>query len=163
MLTRNALGEGWANKPRKVEVRDTTTATLIGTGEYPYKYGDKHGGRLLFSPDRSHLVGFNNMNLLVWEIPDRGDLGAPRLVRNTTRKQFTEIAFHPSGRHLYVTSNGEDSRDATVHIFDTATWARVGQFSWQLGNFKAVAISSDGMLAAAGGDRGDIVIWDVDV
>jgi WD40 repeat protein len=164
MLTRPALGEGWTNNPRKVEVRDATSPTLPlrGTGEYPYKYGDKKGGRLLFSPDAQQLVGFNNMTLLVWRIAENGDLGTPRLIRNTTRKQFTALVFHPSGRYLYVTSNGGDANDATVHVFDTLTWTRVEQFVWHLGNMKAVAVSPDGMLAAAGGDRGDIVIWDVD-
>jgi len=163
MLTRSALEEDWDKKPRRVELHDVTTAALRATGEYPYKYGDKYGGRLLFSPDSSQLVGFNNMNLLVWRITEHGDLGTPRLVRNTTRKQFTAFAFHPSGRHLYVTSNGEDVRDATVQIFDAATWTRVEQFTWQLVNLKSIAISPDGTLAAAGGDRGDIVIWDVDL
>jgi WD40 repeat protein len=159
MLSRSALDKSWEKKPRQVEVHEARTAALRGTGEYPYKYG----GPLLFSPDSSQLVGFNNMNLLVWRIPERGDLGTPRLVRNTTRKQFTAISYHPSGRHLYVTSNGPDARDATVQIFDTTTWTRVEQFTWQLGNLKSVAVSPDGTLAAAGGDRGDIVIWDVDL
>jgi WD40 repeat protein len=73
------------------------------------------------------------------------------------------MAFHPSGRHLYVTSNGGEAKDATVHVFDTSTWTRVEQFAWNVGNLKAISISPDGMLAAAGGDRGDIVIWDVDL
>lgn len=163
MLTRPATEKGWDKNPRTVEVRDAATKALRGRGEYPYKYGDKYGGRLLFSPDSRQLVGFNNMTLLVWQVPERGEIAAPQRIRNTTRKQFTAIAFHPSGRQLYATCNGEDSRDATVHIFDTTTWTRVEQFSWQLGNLKAIALSPDGMLAAAGGDRGDIVIWDVDL
>ena len=73
-------------------------------------------------------------------------------------KQFTAMAYHPAGRHLYATSN-----DTTVHVFDTATWERVTRFTWHLGRLKAVAVSPDGTLAAAGGDNGDIVIWDVDV
>ena len=68
-----------------------------------------------------------------------------------------ELTYHPSGRQLYATSN-----DQTVHLFDTATWERSGRFTWRLGMLKAVAVSPDGTLAAAGGDRGDIVIWDVD-
>jgi WD40 repeat protein len=162
MLTRPAMGKDWVNNPRKLEIRSATSANapLLGTGEYPYKVEAK---RLLFSPDARQLVGFNNMNLLVWRLSDSGDLGEPLLIRNTSRKQFTAMAFHSSGRHLYVTSNGEDNRDATVHVFDTTTWTRVEQFTWHLGNLKAVAVSQDGMLAAAGSDRGDIVIWDVDL
>jgi WD40 repeat protein len=164
MLTRSTIGEGWDKNPFKLEVRENTTAApLKGIGEYPYKYGDQHGGRLLFSPDRSQLVGFNNMNLLVWSVPESGKLVAREPIRNTTRKHFTAIAYHPSGRQLYVTSNGESTKDATIHVFDTSTWTRVEQFNWKLGNMKTIAISPDGTLAAAGGERGDIVIWDVDL
>lgn len=153
-ITRPAVGNQWATNPRRVEVRDAATAAVLGTGEYPYNYDEP----LLFSPDGRQLVGFNDMTLLVWSVPDPGPLGSPRLVRNDTRKQFTDVAYHPSGRHLYATSN-----DTTVHVFDAATWERVGRFTWQIGKLKAVAVSPDGTLAAAGGDRGDVVIWDLDV
>jgi WD40 repeat protein len=153
MLTRPAVGDRWASNPRRVEVRDAATGALRGVGEYPYTYAEP----LLFSPDGRQLVGFNDMTLLVWPVPDVGALGAPRLVRNDSRKQFTALAYHPTGRRLYATSN-----DTTVHVFDTETWNWVGRFTWQLGRLKAVAVSPDGTLAAAGGDKGDIVIWDVD-
>lgn len=158
MFTRPSLGEKWDKKPRKVEVRESSNAELAAVGDYPYSVEAK---RLLFSPDARQLVGINAMNLLVWPLAGR-ELGPPLRVRNTTRKNFTAMAFHPSGRHLYVTSNGDEGKDATVHVFDTADWTRVGQFSWGLGSLKAVALSPDGTLAAAGGDRGDVVIWDVD-
>lgn len=150
LLVRSAIGKPLANNPLRVEVRDSATAALLGTGGYPYNYAEP----LLFSPDGGQLVGLNDMTLLVWPVPG---LGAPRLVRNDTRKQFTALAYHPSGRNLYATSN-----DETVHVFDTATWERAGRFTWQLGRLKSVAVSPDGTLAAAGGDRGDVVIWDVD-
>jgi len=153
MITRSALGERWASNPRRVEVRDAATGTILGVGEYPYNTADP----LRFSPDARQLVGFNDMTLLVWPVPNVGALGAPRRIRNDNRKQFTALAYHPSGRHLYATSN-----DTTVHVFDTENWNWVGRFTWQLGRLKAVTVSPDGMLAAAGGDKGDVVIWDVD-
>lgn len=153
MLTRPAVGDKWWQGTRRVEVRDAATAALRGVGEYPYNYAEP----LLFSPDGRQLVGFNDMTLLAWPVPELGPLGSPRLIRNDNRKQFTALAYHPSGRYLYAVSN-----DTTVHIFDTAAWERVGRFTWQLGRLKAVTVSPDGMLAAAGGDKGDVVIWDVD-
>lgn len=159
MLTRYALGKNWQRNPRRLEVRDAKTRHLRCTGEYPYKMR----AEMQFAPDGRQLVGLNAMNLLIWQIPEVGDLGAPRLVRNTTRKNFTAMAYHPSGRYLYVTCNGENNKDVTVHVFDTTTWKRTEQFVWQLGNLKAVAVSPDGTLAAAGSDRGEIVIWDVDL
>jgi WD40 repeat protein len=153
-IARSAVGNQWATNPRRVEVRDARTAEACGVGEYPYNYA----GPLAFSPDARQLAGFNNLTLLVWPVPNPGPLGAPRLIRNPdSRKEFTALAYHPSGRHLYATSN-----DETVHVFDTATWERSARFTWRLGKLKAVAVSPDGTLAAAGGDRGDVVIWDVD-
>lgn len=150
LLVRSAVGKPLASNPLRVEVRDAGTAALLGTGEYPYNYAEP----LRFSPDGRQLVGLNDMTLLVWRVPE---LGGPRLVRNDTRKQFTALAYHPGGRHLYATSN-----DETVHVFDALTWGRTGRFTWQLGRLKSVAASPDGTLAAAGGDKGDVVIWDVD-
>ena len=78
--------------------------------------------------------------------------------RNEGRKEFTGLAFHPSGRFLAATSN-----DATVKLYDTATWKVAHAFNWDIGRLRSVAFSPDGTLAAAGGDKGKIVVWDVDV
>ena len=87
------------------------------------------------------------------------DMGAePITLRNDSRKEFTGLAFHPSGRFLAATSN-----DVTVKLYETATWAVAAAFNWDIGRLRSVAFSPDGMLAAAGGDKGKIVIWDVDV
>jgi WD40 repeat protein len=87
------------------------------------------------------------------------DLGAePARFRNDNRKEFTGLAFHPSGRYLAATSN-----DATVKLYDTATWAVAEVYDWDIGRPRSVAFSPNGMLAAAGGDKGKIVVWDVDL
>jgi len=151
LIARSALGDRWSENPRQVEVWDGKTGQVRGSGDYPYGYAPT----LLFSPNAEQLVGINDMTLLVWPMPQ---LGQPRLIRNDSRKDFTAIAYHPSGEHVYATSN-----DETVHVFDTKTWDRVGRFTWQIGKLKAVAVSADGTLAAAGGENGEIVIWDVDV
>lgn len=86
------------------------------------------------------------------------DLAAPPvIIRNDNRKHFTDIAFHPSGRYLAATSN-----DSTVKFYDTTSWKLAHAFDWDIGRLRSVAFSPDGMLAAAGGDKGKIVVWDVD-
>jgi WD40 repeat protein len=151
LAVRSATGERWMENPLQVEVWDAATGGFLSKGDYPYGYAPG----LLFSPNAGQLAGINDMTLLVWPIPR---LGQPHLIRNDSRKDFTAIAYHPSGRQLYATSN-----DETVHVFDTTTWERVGRFAWQIGKLKAVSVSPDGTLAAAGGENGDIVIWDMDV
>jgi WD40 repeat protein len=50
-----------------------------------------------------------------------------------------------------------------VKLYDTATWKVAQAFNWDSGRLRSVVFSSDGMLAAAGGDKGRIVLWDVDL
>lgn len=78
-------------------------------------------------------------------------------VRNDSRRHFTAVAFHPSGRWLAATSN-----DATVKLYDTATWQVARSFAWDVGKMRSVAFSPDGTLAAAGSDTGRVVVWDFD-
>jgi WD40 repeat protein len=150
LIARNALGGRWIENPRQVELWDGTTGKVLSTGHYPYAYAP----RLHFAPDAHQLVGINDMTLLVWSAPG---LGEPRLIRNDNRKDYTAVAFHPAGRRLYAASN-----DGTVQLFDTENWERVERFSWKIGRPKSVAVNAEGTLAAAGGEGGEIVIWDVD-
>ncbi len=74
-------------------------------------------------------------------------------------KHVTGLAFHPSGRFLAATSN-----DATVRLHDRdAGWAVTRTFDWAIGRLRSVAFGPDGSLAAAGGEKGRIVVWDVDL
>jgi WD40 repeat protein len=79
-------------------------------------------------------------------------------LRNDNRKHFTGIAFHPSGRYLAATSN-----DETVKLYETTTWEVARTFTWDIGRMRSIAFSPDGTLAAAGSDKGKVVVWDVDL
>lgn len=87
------------------------------------------------------------------------DLKAPPIrLLNKSRRHYTGLAFHPSGAYMAATSN-----DATVTFFDTRTFAEARTFQWQIGRLRSVAFSPDGALAAVGSDRGQVVVWDVDL
>jgi WD40 repeat protein len=73
-------------------------------------------------------------------------------------KHFTDVAFHPSNRFLAATSN-----DATVKFYDTQTWELAKTYTWDIGRMRSIAFSPDGTLAAAGSDKGKVVVWDVDL
>ncbi len=151
MLTRSTQGAVWWRNPMRLEVRDCATAAELTTGTYPYSYG----ARLRFHPDGTQLAAIHEMTLLAWALPTRGD---PRRVRNAdSRKHFTALAYHPTGRHLFATSN-----DETVHVFDPHTLDRVTRYTWNLNRLSAIGISPDGTLAAAGSAHGDVVVWDLD-
>lgn len=81
-----------------------------------------------------------------------------RTITRRGRKHYTGVAFHPSGKYLAATSN-----DETVEFYDTETWQVVKVYRWQIGRMRSIAFSRDGMLAAAGGDRGEVVVWDIDL
>jgi WD40 repeat protein len=132
--------------------RDTRTGKVVS--EVPGT-GDGFHSPVL-SPDRRLIAGRRG----VWVgVLRADDLGAePVKLRNDSRKEFTGLAFHPSGRFLAATSN-----DQTVKLYDTTTWSVAEAYTWGIGRLRSVAFSPDGMLAAAGGDGGKVVVWDVDL
>lgn len=153
ILTRSPVRKKGQDYTFRLELRSAVSGAVEASAPYPY---EEHYP-LVFSPDGSQLIAVHEMTLLVWSVPH---LGEPRLIRNDSRKHFTAAAYHPSGRYLFAASN-----DATVHVFDTSGWARQARYNWKMGRLRAVAISPDGALAAAAadGDRGEIVVWDVDL
>jgi WD40 repeat protein len=136
----------------EVSVRDPSDGKVREKIPLPGRKVDQ----LLFSPDGAWLVIRAGPSLLVW---DARDLRAkPRKVKGNIRGHFTDVAFHPSGKYLAAAAN-----DATVKLFDTATWELAKSFTWDAGRMRSVAFSPDGTLAAAGSDTGKVVVWDVDV
>jgi WD40 repeat protein len=79
-------------------------------------------------------------------------------LRKDNRKDYTGVAFHPSGKYLAATSN-----DETVRLYDTTTWEVARTFTWAIGRMRSVCFSPDGTLAAAGSEKGQVVVWDVDL
>jgi WD40 repeat protein len=51
--------------------------------------------------------------------------------------------------------------DGTVILWDVPGGALRRSFDWGVGKLRTVAFAPDGMTAAAGGDSGQIVLWDV--
>jgi WD40 repeat protein len=114
------------------------------------------GVRVFGSPWCESVVILHRTRLM---IRSADDLSAPpRVIQNDKRRDFTSAAFHPSGRYLAATST-----DKTVKFYDTATWTVARTFTWDIGKMRGIAFSADGALAAAGSDKGKVVVWDVDV
>jgi WD40 repeat protein len=106
------------------------------------------------SPD-GKWIAFGYVNML--RVQPAGNPKHYELITNDNTHQFTGLAFHPNGAFLAVTNN-----DATVKLYDTATWKLARTFTWDIGKMRSVCFSPDGTLAAAGSDKGKVVVWDVD-
>src|SRR5262249_48609470 len=74
------------------------------------------------------------------------------------KKDFQAVAFTPDGQFL-LTACG----DKTVRFWEGDTLEAVQGFDWKIGDVESLAVASDGMRAAAGGSKGQIVVWDIDI
>ncbi|MCE9566274.1 MAG: hypothetical protein K8U57_29985 [Planctomycetes bacterium] len=133
----------------RLVMRSARTGQILES--VPLKMLDPSG--LVARRDGSEVVAFHNSFLHVWRPRE-----VPRKVKSGTRSTLRAIAYHPSGNYLFVTSN-----DKSVCVLDTTSWAVVEQYTWNIGRLTSVAISPEGTLAAAGGEKGQVVLWDVDL
>ena len=151
------LTEFWFDyDAQRYESRDTLRSLANGGVLAERVNGGVPWGRSAVSTDGSLFAGTRMANILVYAVDSFAEPVAK--LTNPSKKHFTGIAFHPSGKYLAATSN-----DKTVQLFDTATWEVARTFTWKLGRMRSVAFSPDGMLAAAGSDTGKVVVWDVDL
>jgi WD40 repeat protein len=72
------------------------------------------------------------------------------------RNTVSAIAYAPDGRRIV-----SGSYDRTVRVWDASTGRQRAEFAWGIGKIDSVAVSPDGMTAAAGG-AGQIVVWDLE-
>lgn len=149
---RFAVLEYHDNKRTRVVLRSLATGESLASGNLP----NQSASGFALSPDGTLAVVGSERSLFIYRTKNLR--AAPRKVLNGTSKHFTGIAFHPSGRYLAATSN-----DETVKLYDTTTWEVARTFTWDIGRMRSVAFSPDGTLAAAGSDKGKVVVWDVDV
>ena len=114
-----------------------------------------------YSPDGAFLVARDDYRrVLVWDARALAEIAVyePPKKRRKKPGEVTQLAFHPSGRILAVAGTA-----GPVEFLDTATWRPARSFDWKHGPTYGVAFSREGTLAAAGNDKGKVVVWDVDL
>jgi WD40 repeat protein len=109
--------------------------------------------KLAFSPDGAFLIGTAGPRLRVWDVEG----GCEVAVHQRGTKHFQGLAFTAGGRFLVTVSN-----DETVRVWEAQTWQEHRTFTWGVGKLLNIALDPEGFRAAAGSDRGQVVIWDLD-
>lgn len=123
-----------------------------------------------FTPDETHVVALTPQALFVFALPPPTDLGAQLPARvpalepvGTVRIRQPQpdanpppFAVLPCGTKVLV--RGEKSR---IELRDLFTSEVLTVWKWGLPKVYAIAVAGDGLTAAAGGDRGHVMIWDL--
>jgi WD40 repeat protein len=110
--------------------------------------------RMMFTAEGERLVTWDKEHLIIWEVATGTRV---HQIRQPGRAHFNGLAVHPSGRFLATVAG-----DGQVRFWDARTLRQLRALHWNIGKPQSVAFSQDGMLAAAGGDKGQVVVWDVD-
>lgn len=131
------------------DVADGTSQAKFGSLPYPLST------QMTYSPDGLCLFVWQGGELRVYSVAEQNEVGKLKHPRQTN---IQGLAFHPSGRFFATVAN-----DGAVRFWDPATLKRMNSLDWKIGKLLSVAFSSDGMLAAAGGENGQVVLWDVDL
>lgn len=103
-------------------------------------------------PDGRTLVSVHSRSVGLWDVERKKERG--RLKGHT--RTITDVSVSPSSNLIATAS--ED----TVRMWDGSTGQRLKSFNWNLGEVRSLCFAPDGMTVAAGGPRGDIVIFDVE-
>jgi WD40 repeat protein len=142
-----------------VEVRDAATGAPVATFGEPTG-GRWNGYRLVWSPDGRWLAEVCPWWVNVWDAAD----GRPvfQRVPDDDEMSIAAAAFHPPTGRLGVAIQGR-SGDGAVRLFTPDGWREEAAYAWPVGRVEALAFSPDGSLAAVGGSKPEVVVWDVDL
>jgi WD40 repeat protein len=108
---------------------------------------------IVFAPDGQSLASTAGRSIWQWDVVERKPIR-----RFPAFGKFASApAFHPGGELL-----GAGSRDGQVRLWKVIDGTEVGRFDWGVGAINGLAFSPDGLTAAVAGQRGKVVVWDLE-
>jgi WD40 repeat protein len=114
-------------------------------------------GAVRFAPDGRRLAIAYGKWVEVWPVSDEpGPL--LKFAAGTGRSPIVwAVNWTADGRSLLTAGN-----DGCVRMWDANTGAELKAFDWGIGKLYCAAFSPDGPTCAACGEKGQVVVWDVD-
>ncbi len=148
-----SVREGRDHPRQLIQIRDGGTGKVLH--DIPHDAADPVQ-QLVFTADGTKLLArFLDHTIKVFDVATgqpAGELVHPR------RSFVTGLAVHPNGKAIATSRN-----DGTVWFWDPTTFRPLTTFDWKLGKLVSVAFATDGSIAAAGTEDGQVVVWDVDL
>jgi WD40 repeat protein len=133
---------------------DPVTAGLDQPLERP---PGNHRGAVRFSPDGSVLALARGKYVDLWEVAG-GIKPAATIVAGTGRQPAVWALGWTAAGKVLMTAGA----DGFVRLWDAAAGKELRSFEWGIGKVYCAAFSPDGLTCAAGGEKGQVVVWDVD-
>ncbi|MCE9560687.1 MAG: hypothetical protein K8U57_01405 [Planctomycetes bacterium] len=99
------------------------------------------------------LVVRGEKSFRVW---DADELAADPVEVKTGRAALSAIAADTRGRFV-LTATGD-----SVSVRDSNSWSATKTYEWASGKITCLAVSPDGLLAAAGTATGKVIVWDAE-
>ena len=118
----------------------------------------EHRGAVQFSPDGSRIAMAYAGWVEVHPVKKKG--GSVLKIEAATAGRYPAVwavNWTADGKSLLTAAN-----DGIVRLWNAKTGTELRSFDWKIGRLYCAAFSPDGLTCAAGGEKGQIVVWDVD-
>lgn len=114
-------------------------------------------GAVRFDPEGTRVAIAFGKWVEVWALEEEKE-PLVRFAAGTGRAPIVwAVNWTTDGRSLLTAGN-----DGCVRLWDANTGAELKTFDWTIGKLYCAAFAPDGLTCAAGGEKGQVVVWDVD-
>jgi WD40 repeat protein len=114
---------------------------------------DQRVRRLAFSPSGKQLGVVLDGMLRVWDVKTATSLWDVE----DAKANAIDLSYHPDGNTIAVARS-----DGAAVFLDAQSGKLQKRYDWKVGQLNSIAFSPDGLTCAAGGEKGQVIVWDVD-